>query len=162
MATSMAAVRANIEELKANPRRVELLKPAVMIAVNILVVVAYRVNLDNAIQATSPNDLTRVAWAVNFMGFAMFSIMPTFLYLMESYSNIASGKKQKTLKMTATAIASFMLIATIVMFFTINDNQRIPVLLVATSVIVANMLVMGAVERHLLKNAEPLAGANAN
>lgn len=173
LAAGVTAFKDGIAAIKTNPRRFELLKPAVMVVVSIIVVVAYSFNLDSAVEALKANDLsatsqaarirdmTLMAWSLNFMGFAMFSIMPAFLYLVGTHTNITRGGNENIFKLAATVLHALLFVATVVMFFTVNDHQRVPVLLVVTSILMATLLVMTAVERHLLKRAEPSGVAAA-
>lgn len=166
LAAGITAFKDGVAALKTNPRRIELLKPSVMLAVSIIVVVAYSfdltnaantlkaTDLSNAFYAEELRDMTLMAWGLNFQGLAMGAIMTAFLYLAGTYDNITRGKNENIYKMAATTIHTALFLTTVAMFFTMNDHQRIPVLLVAASVIMATMLIMTAVERHLLKNTD--------
>lgn len=174
LAAGITAFKDGVAALKTNPRRIELLKPSVMLAVSIIVVVAYSFDLTNAANALKATalsdepyagklrDMTLMAWSLNFQGLAMGVIMTALLYLAGTYSNITRGKNEKIYKLAATTIHTALFLVTVAMFFTMNDHQRIPVLLVAASVIMATMLIMTAVERHLIKRSEPLNAAVAH
>ena len=167
METKLAAVitafKDSIAALKTNPRRMELLNPAVITVVSIIVAVAYSFAMENAISELHANpalikeaaDLKAAALGMSYYGLAFGSIMTAFLYLVGTYDNITRDKHENIFKLAAATIHTTLFLGATAYFFLSNDHVA-PILFAATSVLMATLLIMAAVERHLLKRAEPL------
>jgi cytochrome c biogenesis factor len=169
LAAGTIAFKNNIASLKTNPRRMELLKPTVMTVVSIIVAVVYSFAMDNAISGLHANPalikeaagLKAAAWGMSYYGLAFSSIMTAFLYLVGTYDNITRNKHENIFKLAATSIHTTLFLGATAYFFLANDHQRAPVLFAATTVLMATLLIMTALEKLLLKPSEPIGAAAA-
>lgn len=165
MAAGITAFKDSIAALKTNPRRMELLKPAVITVVSIIVAIIYSFVMENAISDLHANsalikeasDLKAAAWGMSFYGLAFGSIMTAFLYLVGTYDNITRGKHENIFKLAAVTIHTTLFLGATANFLLWNTPEA-PILLAVTSVFMATLLIMTVVEK-LLKPAEPVSAA---
>lgn len=172
MAISMAAGKASIDAFKANPRRVKLLKPAVMLAVTIsLILVIDDIFTTHIIEqykiATSvgfvpdPNRAGSGWWYELFSIFSFLTVTSTCLYLAGETHYIKGKNPGNSFKGFATATIPIVSAGTLVACFLLRHDVTSlyveihrPLVIIAAIVVPITMLVMEAVERRLLKTIE--------
>lgn len=167
MKTVNSAFADTIAEIKASPRRYELVKPAVMFVVAFLLVIFYSIDLNHAISALKAAPLADqqlitikvMSWTLSFYAMGMGTVMTSFLYLAGTKNNIKQGKNETIYKIAAHVIHIGLFVAALVMFFTINDHERVPVMLTVSSILLANLIIMTGVEKVLIKRSTPTTAA---
>ena len=143
-------------ELLNSPRRNELVKPAVMFLVNFVLWIVVSQIITDALKSNDPSKIVALTWASVINGFTFGTVMPPFIYLLESANNVKSGKSQSILKLATTMMTILMFACTVAIVAFFPDKSAIgdasnPALMTAASISMATLIVMTAVERRMTK-----------
>lgn len=144
-------------ELLSSPRKAELLKPAVMFAVNFIVWIVVVEILKNALIAADPSKMVSLTFASVINGFTFGTVMPPFMYLLESANNVKNGKHQNNLKLMATVMTAVMFVSALAMVALYptaasTGGVSITPLVIGITIGMATMLAMTVVERRITKD----------